>query len=406
MMHYRFVARTRAGERVSGSLEGPDRDAVIALLHGRALYVTAVERQRPWNTDLRFQLRFGGPSRRARVTFFRSFSTLLHAGISMRRALDVSIERTRDESLRSTLRQILGDIERGESLSSALRRDPRTFSELIVAMIAAGETGGILDDVLQRIATLLEHDERLRKDVVAAIAYPVTVLFASLILVVFLIVRIVPMFADLFASFHTELPASTRFLLGLGAAFGTPAPWIGLAAAIGIGLTALRVSRRTRAGALLLDRVRLALPLIGDLLRKTIHARFARMLGTLVHSGVELTHALDAVLPVMGSPVHAAALTAVSASLREGEALTPPLAATRVFDPMMVSLIGVGEETGMLDAMLEKAAEYFESDVAAAIATLSAVLEPALIVMLGVVVGFIVYSVYIPLYSLIGSISK
>ncbi len=324
----------------------------------------------------------------------------------MRRSLQITIERTGDEALRSTLRDVLREIERGDPLSGAFGRRPRMFPSLIVAMIAAGEAGGILDDVLERVATLLERDEALRKNVLSALAYPATVLAASLALVAFLIVRIVPMFSDLFVSFHTELPASTRFLLWLGTTFGAPLPWIVVAIVATAVALALRTARRTRAGALLLDRIRLRVPFIGDLLRKTIHARFARMLGTLVRSGVELMHALDVVRPVTGSPLHEEALEKVAVALREGEALTPPLEAARLFDPMLVSLIGVGEETGMLDVLLEKAAEYFESDVAAAIATLGAVIEPALIVVLGIIVGFIVYSVYIPLYSLIGSISK
>jgi type IV pilus assembly protein PilC len=264
----------------------------------------------------------------------------------------------------------------------------------------------MLDEVLERVAALLERDEQLRKSVVAALAYPATVLTASLALVIFLIVRIVPMFADLFASFHVALPASTLALLWLGATFGRPAPWIAAACALFAGAFAFARIRRTRAGAIALDRARLAIPFAGPLLRTTIHARFARMLATLVRSGVELTRALDVVTPVTGSPLHQASLAGVALALREGEALTPPLAATRLFDPMLVSLVGVGEETGMLDVMLEKAADYFESDVAAAIATLGAAIEPALIIGLGGIVGVIVYSVYIPLYSLIGSISK
>jgi type IV pilus assembly protein PilC len=277
---------------------------------------------------------------------------------------------------------------------------------LIVAMLAAGEAGGILDDVLERVASLLERDDRLRKSVLAAVAYPATVLVASLALVIFLIVRIVPMFRDLFASFHVALPASTRFLLWLGENAGRPWPWILALGAAGIVAIALLSAGRARTGALLFDRIRLGIPVIGTLLRLTIHARFARMLGTLVHSGVELTRALDVVTPVTASPLHQAALARVAIALREGEALTPPLAASRVFDPMLVTLVGVGEETGMLDVMLDTAADYFESDVATAVAALGAVIEPALIVALGTIVGFIVYSVYIPLYSLIGSLSK
>ena len=405
MMHYRYVARTAAGERIRGSLVAPDRDAAIAGLHGRALFVSAVERLRPWNADLRV-MRIGTPSSRARVAFFRSFSTLIRAGVAMRRALMVTIERTGHEGLRDALRDVQTEIERGEALSTALARRSRFFPPLIVAMIAAGEAGGILDDVLERVASLLERDDQLRKNVLSALAYPATVLVASLALVIFLIARIVPMFDDLFASFHVALPASTRFLLWVGTGFAHPLPLLLAAFSCGAAASAAVAVGRTPAGASFFDRIRFALPVVGPLLRLTIHARFARMLGTLVHSGVELTRALEVVKPVTASPVHQAALERVAVALREGEALAPPLAATRTFDPMLVTLVGVGEETGMLDVMLDKAADYFESDVAAAIATLGAVIEPALIVALGVVVGFIVYSVYIPLYSLIGSLSK
>ena len=405
MMHYRYVARTAGGERIRGSLVAPDRDAAIAGLHGRALFVSTVERLRPWNADLRV-MRIGVPSNRARVAFFRSFSTLIRAGVAMRRALVVTIERTGHEGLRDALRDVQSEIERGEALSGALARRSRFFSPLIVAMIAAGEAGGILDDVLERVASLLERDDQLRKNVLSALAYPATVLVASLALVIFLIARIVPMFDDLFASFHVPLPASTRFLLWVGSGFAHPLPLLLAAFSLAGAATAAVVAGRTPAGAAFFDRVRFALPVIGPLLRLTIHARFARMLGTLVHSGVELTRALEVVKPVTASPVHQAALERVAVALREGEALAPPLTATRTFDPMLVTLVGVGEETGMLDVMLDKAADYFESDVAAAIATLGAVIEPALIVALGAIVGFIVYSVYIPLYSLIGSLSK
>jgi type IV pilus assembly protein PilC len=406
MIPFRYVARTAAGERVRGTLVAADRDAAIAGLQGRALFVTTVERARAWNGGARLSFGFGAPTNRSRIAFFRSFSTLIRAGVAMRRALEVTIARTAHDGLRDSLREVLAEIERGDALSEALARRPRAFPPLIVAMIAAGEAGGILDDVLERVATLLERDGELRQNVLAALAYPATVLVASLALVVFLIARIVPMFEELFASFHLALPLSTRVLLWLGRRFGEPLPWIVAgAAAIGLGAAA-GYARRTRAGALAFDRARFAVPVVGTLLRLTIHARFARMLGTLVHSGVELTRALDAVMPVTASPVHQAALERAAVALREGEPLAQPLGATRTFDPMLVTLVAVGEETGMLDVMLDKAADYFESDVAAAIATLGAVIEPALIVALGAIVGTIVYSVYIPLYSLIGSLAK
>jgi type IV pilus assembly protein PilC len=404
-MDYQYTARTAAGAVVRGQLNATDVENAVAGLRRRALFVTAVEPTRRWNREFRWP-RSRSSSGRSRVAFFRSFATLVRAGVPIRRGLNVAIERCENAAFAGALRDVLADIERGDPLSAAFARSPRAFAPLIVAMVAAGESGGILDDVLDRIAAFLERDHALRKSIVAALAYPATVLCASLALVTFLIVRVVPMFSSLFASFHVELPLSTRVLMALGDAAGQPAA-IALVAGLAVIAAAGTVAiRRAPAGRYAFDRFRLNLPVVGSLLRKAIVARFARMLGTLVHSGIELSAALDVVLPVTGSPVHAAALGRVAIALREGEALTPPLAATGLFDPMLIALIGVGEETGMLDVMLPKAAEYFESDVASAIATLGAVIEPALIAVLGVIVGVIVYSVFIPLYSLIGSVAQ
>jgi type IV pilus assembly protein PilC len=402
---FRYTARTAAGAVVRGRLNAGDAESAAAGLRRRALFVTSLAPVKARARDVR-RLRPGGGWGRARVAFFRSFATLVRAGVPLRRGLTVAIERAQHRAFADALREVLADIERGEPLSVAFGRRPRAFAPLIVAMVAAGESGGILDDVLDRIAVFLERDDALRKSVAAALAYPATVLAASLALLAFLIVRVVPMFATLFASFHVALPLSTRVLVTLGDLAARPSTLTLAGVLTALAVIACIAAQRTRGGRYAFDRLRLNLPLIGTLLRKTIVARVARMLGTLVHSGIELSVALDVVVPVTGSPVHEAALAHVAIALREGEALTPPLAATGLFDPMLIALIGVGEETGMLDAMLPKAAEYFETDVAATIATLGAVLEPALIAVLGVIVGLIVYSVFIPLYSLIGSVSS
>jgi type IV pilus assembly protein PilC len=405
MNEYRYAARTAAGSRVRGEFSAPDPSAAVAGLRRRALFVTSIEPRRAWNVELRWPL--GSPgSARARVAFFRSFATLVRCGVPLRRGLQVAIERCTHPKLAAALRDVLADIERGDPLSVALGRRQPPFTPLIAAMVAAGETGGMLDDVLERIARFLERDHELRTSVVAALAYPATVLAGSFALVTFLVVRVVPTFSTLFASFHVDLPLSTRVLLALGDAAARPqAWWIALlagASAAGLGMAA----RHTTAGRRAFDRFRLSVPVVGTLLRKSIVARFARMLGILIRSGIELSAALDIVLPIMGSPVYADALERVSTALREGEALTPPLAATGVFDPMLLALVGAGEETGMLDVLLPTAADYFETDVAATIATLGALVEPALIAVLGAIVGTIVYSVFIPLYSLIGSVAK
>jgi type IV pilus assembly protein PilC len=404
-MEFRYEARTASGARVRGAITATHADDVLNGLRRRALFVTAVKEKRA--ATLAFRLprpRLGAG--RARIAFFRSFATLVHAGVPLNRGLEVAIERCSDAAFASALRDVAADVERGDPLSAAFARRPGTFGPLVIAMVAAGETGGLLDDVLERIAGFLERDDALRKSVISALAYPAVVLSASLALVAFLIVRVVPMFSALFTSFHVALPLSTRVLMAIGDAAGQPAVWSAgmLCALLGTG-GAVAVAR-TRRGRYAYDRVRLRIPVAGAILRKTIVARFARMTGTLVRSGIELSAALDVVIPVTGSPVHAAALARVGIALREGDTFTAPLAATGLFDPMLIALIGVGEETGMLDTMLPKAADYFEADVAAAIATLGAVVEPALIGVLGALVGLIMYAVFIPLYSLIGSVSQ
>jgi type IV pilus assembly protein PilC len=404
-MDYAYTARTGAGEVVRGRVTAETREGAVAGLRRRALFVTSVEADRVWKRELTLP-RFGGGTHRARIAFFRSLATLVRAGVPLRRGLGVALERANGRTFTSALRDVLGDIERGDALSTAFGRRPDVFSPLVVAMVAAGEAGGVLDEVLERIARVLERDDAVRKSVGAALAYPATVLTASFALIVFLIVRVMPAFAALFESFHVDLPPTTRAFIAIGDALTQPAvAAVTLAAVVAAGtLTALAAG--TRAGRRSADRVRLGLPIAGSLLRKTITARLARMLGTLVASGVELSAALEVVVPVTGSPVYAGALAGVALALREGEALTPPLAACALFDPMFLALTGIGEETGMLDVLLPKAADYFEADVEAAIATLGAVVEPALIGFLGAIVGLIVYSVYVPLYSLIASVSK
>ncbi|MEO7040560.1 MAG: type II secretion system F family protein [Candidatus Elarobacter sp.] len=387
-------------------MEAASPDVVLDRLRTRALYVTAIDRETALAGTILRSLRIGGPPRRALLAFFRSFSTLIRAGIPLRQALEVTIECASDGTLRESLRAVLADVEHGASLAAAMQRRPRTFSPLSIAMIGAGEAGGILEDVLERLATLLERDADLRKKIRSALAYPAVVLISALGLVLFLLARIVPMFAQMFDAFHVEAPPTTRLLLAIGAALQQPSCWSAVAIAVVFAVTATATIARTRRGALLFDRIRLEVPLLGSLIRRSVTARIARMLATLLRTGIELVTAIDVVRPVAGGPSYAALLERVDAALREGDPFVAPLEASRLIDPLAVALIRVGEETGRVDDMLLKVADYFEADVEAAVATLGAVLEPALIGALGIAVGFIVFSVFVPLYQLIGSVSK
>jgi type IV pilus assembly protein PilC len=402
--HYR--ARTLTGELVRGTMDAPDAHNVLELLRGRALFVTAVDAQSDFAERVGRALRLGGVSRPALYAFFRSFATLVRAGVSIQRALTVTIERAGDARLGEALRSVLADVEHGAALSSALARRPRDFPPLYVAMIAAGETGGILDDVLDRLALLLEREAALQRKVQAALAYPIIVLLAATGLTIFLIVGIVPMFAQLFESFHAELPFSTQLLMRLAAVLSAPLFWPLVAGAALLSTVGVYRLGRSARGALFLDAARLGIPIAGPLMRKAICARMIRMLATLLRSGVELTAAIDTIVPVAGSARYARAFADINAALRNGAALADPLIESRLFDPMFAALVRVGEETGQLDDMLLKVAEYFENDVEAAIATLGTAIEPVLILALGGVVGFIVLSIFLPLYSLIGNLSK
>jgi type IV pilus assembly protein PilC len=403
MFHY--TARNGGGELVRGSMQAVDSRSVLALLRSRALFVTALQPESDIAARLGRTLR-GGLSRPALLTFFRSFATLVRAGVSIQRALDVTIERATDRQLTEALRCVLADVEQGSTLSEAMSRRPLEFPSLYAAMMRAGETGGILDDVLERLALLLEREAMMQKKLRAALAYPAVVTSAALALTVFLLVAVVPMFSQLFASFHVDLPAATQMLVWLGQFLATPLPWLTAGIALPVAAFGAYGFARTPAGALTVDRWRLRLPIVGMLLHKAIAARSVRMLATLLRSGIELVSAIETVVPVAGSPCYARAFERINRGLRDGEPFGAALAASPLFDPMIVALVRVGEETGALDDMLFKLAEYLESDVEAAIATLGAIIEPVLVIVLGGAVGFIVFSVFLPLYTLIGSVSK
>jgi type IV pilus assembly protein PilC len=403
---YHYTARTSDGGLVRGSMEAESVERLLESLRTRALFVTAVGSERNRIAGTLAAMRLPGSGHTAALAFFRSFAMLIRSGVSMQRSLNVTIERCDDRRLREALRAVLADVENGVSLSAAMARRPREFSALQIAMIRAGEAGGVIDDVLERLAALLEKERALRKKVQGALAYPIVVLCAALVLVFFLLAKIVPMFADMFESFHAELPAATKLLIALGNALSLPALWIGGPVVLVTLAVTLREAAKTPWGARGLDTVRLHLPYVGGLLRKVVTARVARILGALLRSGVALLTAIEVAMPVAGSPLFAAALRNVHGALREGDSLSGPLREARLFDPLFVALVSVGEETGAVDEMMTKVADYFDGDVDAAVATVGAVIEPLLVVFLGGVVGAIVLSIFLPLYSLIGSINR
>jgi type IV pilus assembly protein PilC len=399
-----YRARTPEGNLVSGSIVAEKTEEVVAHLRTRALFVTSVAEATSLTGSIERVRTMRSVSPPPLVVFFRSFATLIRAGVSVARSLQVAIAQCSDNRLREALRAVLAEIENGRSVSFALRQHPREFAPLYVAMVEAGETGGLLDDVLDRVATMLERDQALRKKLSASLAYPLIVLCAAIGLVFFLLATIVPTFGRMFAQLNVPLPASTRFLIAIGNLVGQPV-FVASLIVLAIGLPlAFLVIRQDSQAAAQFDRLRLRIPLLGTVHRKSVIARLMRTLGSLLRSGVDVLRSIDVVAPVAGNAAYAQALRNLHAALRDGESMADELEKSGLFEPMVLQMVRVGEETGSLDSMLLKTADYYETDVEATMATISSTIEPILILAVGSVVGFIVFSVFVPMYSLVGQI--
>ncbi|GAB4122535.1 MAG: type II secretion system F family protein [Fimbriimonadaceae bacterium] len=350
---------------------------------------------------------FGKVKRGLLAVFCRQFSTMVDAGVSLVRCLDVLSRQTKDPKLKKILLDLGERVESGESLSNSMKRHPRTFDNLFIGLIRAGEIGGVLEESLQRLAAFLEADVALRRKVKSAMTYPVLVMLAAIGIVIFLVVWVVPQFAALFKDIglkEEDFPAATKFLIDLSANFQKN--WHIMLITVVTVWIAWRLFTSTRFGRRAADRMKLLIPVFGPLHHKVCMARFSRTMGTLLTSGVPILQAMETVSGVVGNSVMADAVLDARAKIREGERIGEPLEDSRLFPPMVVHMIGVGEESGSLDFMLQKIADFYEAEVEATLASLTAALEPILIVFLGFVVGFIVIAMMMPMVKVIESLSS
>lgn len=339
--------------------------------------------------------------------FCRQFSTMVDAGVSLVRCLDVLSRQTGDVKLKKILLDIGERVEGGESLSRSMQRHPRTFSNLFIGLIRAGEIGGVLEESLQRLSQFLEKDVELRRKVKAALTYPTLVMVAAAGIVIFLVAYIVPEFAKLFKDIglkEDDFPKSTKFLIDLSNNLRHNGIVMALSAIAVI--VAWRLFVNTRFGRRVADRIKLYVPVFGQLHRKVCLARFSRTMGTLLTSGVPILQAMETVAGTVGNAIMADAVMDARARIREGDRIGDPLEASKMFPPMVVHMIGVGEESGSLDYMLQKIADFYESEVEATLQSLTSALEPILIVGLGFVVGFIVIAMFAPLLKVIEKLSS
>lgn len=340
----------------------------------------------------------------ALVVFSRQFATMINAGLAMVRCLDILSEQTEDKKLQQVLIQVRRDVEGGSTLSNALHKHPTVFSTLYTSMVKAGEMGGVLDEVLERLAGFMEKDFSLKKKVKSALTYPVVILVMAMCIVFFLVTYILPTFVTLFEGMSLKLPLPTQILIVVTKGARNPMviiPCLLLAAGLAF---VLNQYGKTPGGKKQFDMLKLNVPIFGLLNKKVSISRFCRTLGTLLSSGVPIMQALEIVGKASGNEIIAITVTKVRESIREGESIASPLGASGMFPPMVTQMVAVGEETGNLDAMLSKIADFYDTEVEYMLASLTSMLEPIMIVGMGGIVGFIVISVFLPLYQLIGNL--
>lgn len=339
--------------------------------------------------------------------FCRQFSTMVDAGVSLVRCLDVLSTQTQDPRLKKVLIDLSTRVEGGESLSRAMQRHPKSFSSLFIGLIKAGEIGGVLEESLQRLSQFLEADVALRRKVKSALTYPVLVMVMSAGITFFLVYWFVPQWAAILTDLGLkadDLPAPTQFLIDISNIL-LHKGWI-ILLSTAIIMIAHRLFVSTRFGRRVMDRIKLKVPVFGKLHHKICLARFSRTMGTLLTSGVPILQAMETVAGTIGNTIMSDSILEARARIREGDRIGDPLEASKLFPPMVVHMIGVGEESGSLDFMLQKIADFYEAEVEAALASLTAALEPIMIVSLGFIVGFIVISMFLPLVKVISSLSS
>jgi type IV pilus assembly protein PilC len=403
MATYAFKALDLAGSSTKGEMEAGDKQAVAAQLRSKGLIVVDIEEQAPANAgDL--LARFRRVKADDLVIATRQLSTMVNSGMSLLRALYVIEEQTESDKLRDIWIEVRKDVEAGLALSDALAKHPDVFNDLYVAMVQAGETGGILDDTLVRVAEQLEKDAALRRQIKAAMIYPSLIGGFAFIVLFALVTFLVPVFETIFKDFGGDLPAITKFTVWLSHMM-TDRWYVMFGFMFGV-VWVFRTWKKTERGRMQWDTLKLKFPMkIGDIVQKVALARFSRTFSGLVAAGVPMLEAIDITGKTSGNKVIEKAMNEVRESVKKGGSLTAPMAAVPEAFPVMVTqMIGVGEETGALETMMTKVADFYEEQVAAAVKALTSILEPIMIVVVGAIVGFIVIAMYLPMFKVYDSI--
>src|ERR1051325_10828173 len=396
MPQFTYTARAVNGELKQATIEAPNRDEVIKQLRQLKLNVIKIDEGGAVKKK-----RLGSIKMRDIVIFTRQFSTMINSGLPLVQALDILANQSENPALKDVTRQVVFDVESGNTVADALRKHPKAFSELYVNMVAAGEAGGILDTILMRLAVFMEKNDALIRKVKGAMIYPGVIISVAVIAITVLLVFVIPTFQSMFASANIALPLPTRIVIGMSKMLKMY--WYVIVAVVSVAVWSTKRYYATADGKLAIDRMLLKMPVLGDVLRKSPVSRFTRTLGTLISSGVSILDGLEITAKTAGNRVIQDAIMESRASIAGGETIAAPLKKSQVFPPMVISMIAVGEQTGGLDEMLTKIADFYDEEVDAAVSGLLALMEPVMIVFLGVVVGGMVVAMYLPIFDMVNA---
>ena len=397
MPTFTYTARDQRGALKTDTIEAPNREDVVQQLRKMRLNVVKVEE------SAKAKQKTSGPiPMRDVVIFTRQFSTMINSGLPLVQALDILSKQTENKALSAVTRQVVFDVESGHTVADALAKHPKAFTDLYVNMVAAGEAGGILDTILMRLATFMEKNDALVRKVKGAMIYPAVISSVAGIAISVLLIFVIPVFQNMFASVNLTLPLPTRIVVGMSNILR--GYWYVFAGGGYGGFLFTKRYYATPRGKLVIDRLMLKVPVLGDVIRKSAVSRFTRTLGTLISSGVSILDGLEITAKTAGNRVIQDAIMASRSSIAGGDTISAPLAKSNVFPPMVISMIAVGEQTGGLDEMLSKIADFYDEEVDAAVSNLLSLLEPIMIVFLGVVVGGMVVAMYLPIFDMINAV--
>lgn len=399
MSVFSYKGKTLAGTAVSGELKAKSRTELERLLRSNKILVSSITKK-----PSEISLRIGTGIRKIDISrFTRQFATMIGAGLPMVQCLEILSQQTEVAELRKVITDIKETVQGGTTLSEALSKHRKVFDDLYINMVDAGEVGGALDTILNRLASYKEKADALTRKVKGALVYPAVISVVAVGVVIIMLSVIVPVFVKMFAGLNAELPVPTKIVIGISNIIrGYFLVFVVLLVLLIVGY---KYFSRTPKGRLFFDRIRLRIPLIGDLIRKSAISRFSRTLGTLITSGVPILDALDITARTSGNQVIHDAIKKSVLSIAEGETITQPLKDSGVFPPMVIQMIGVGEKTGGLDEMLTKIGDFYDEEVDAAVSSLTSIIEPVIIVFMGVVIGGILIAMYLPMFEIVTKIA-